>query len=61
MTISGVWPGLAAFLTALITCAALLSLSTAPALAAAGNITEFNVPSGTAFDITAGWQPLVLG
>ncbi len=35
-------------------CIGLLSLSSLPAWAAAGTVTEFNVPSGTAFGITAG-------
>src|SRR5258708_17752100 len=54
MTISRVRPRLVALLTALIACIGLLSLSSLPACAAAGTVTEFNVPSGTAFGITAG-------
>jgi virginiamycin B lyase len=54
MTISRVRPRLVALLTALIACIGLLSLSSLPAWAAAGAVTEFNVPSGTAFGITAG-------
>ena len=46
MTSSGLRPRLAALLTALITCLCLLSLSSLPAWAAAGTITEFPVPSG---------------
>jgi streptogramin lyase len=48
-------PRLAALLTAIFACASLLSLSTAPAWAAAGTVTEFPIPTrGTPFDITAG-------
>ena len=54
MNRSGWRSQLTALLTALITCIGLLSLSTAPAWAAAGTVTEFTVPSGTAFGITAG-------
>jgi virginiamycin B lyase len=46
---------LRALRTALITCLGLLSLSTAPAWATAGTVTEFPLPQqGTPFDITAG-------
>ena len=53
MTISGVRPRLVALLTALLAGVSLLSLSSLPALAAAGTVTEFNVPGGV-FGITAG-------
>ena len=53
MTISGVRPRLVALLTAIIAGVGLLSLSSLPALAAAGTVTEFNVPGGV-FGITAG-------
>ncbi len=47
---------LAALLTALIACVGLLSLSTAPAWAAAGIITEFSIPPAESdpVGITAG-------
>src|SRR5260221_3813781 len=54
MNRSGWRSHLTALLTALIAGVGLLSLSTAPAWAVAGTVTEFNVPSGTAFGITAG-------
>jgi streptogramin lyase len=54
VNISGLRPRLAAFLTAIVVSVGLLSLSTAPAWAAAGTVTEFNVPSGAPFAITAG-------
>src|SRR5258708_4912217 len=54
MNRSGWRSRLVALLTALIAGVGLLSLSTAPTWAAAGTVTEFNVPSGTAFGITAG-------
>jgi hypothetical protein len=55
MTISRLRPHLAAALTALITCAALLSLSTAPAWAAAVAISEFPLPQhGVPNGITSG-------
>ena len=44
MNISGRQSRLVALFTALIACVGLLSLSTAPAWAAAGTITEFPVP-----------------
>ena len=47
------WPRLAALLTVLCTCVGLLSLSTAPAWAAAGTVTEFPVRSSPVV-ITAG-------
>jgi len=53
MNRSGWRPRLAALLTALLACVGLLSLSSLPALAAAGTVTEFNVPGGV-FGITAG-------
>jgi hypothetical protein len=53
MNISGRQSRLVAPLTALIACVGLLSLSTAPVWAAAGIVTEFNVPGGV-FGITAG-------
>jgi streptogramin lyase len=55
MNRSGLWPRLAALLTAIVVSVGLLSLSSLPALAAAGTITEFPIPTrGTPFDITAG-------
>jgi len=54
MNRSGWRSRLVALLTALIAGVGLLSLSTAPTWAAAGTVTEFNVPSGTAFGITSG-------
>ncbi len=54
MNRSGWRSHLTALLTALVACVGLLSLSTAPAWAAAGTVTEFNVPSGTPFGISAG-------
>jgi streptogramin lyase len=55
MNRSGLRPCLAAFLTAIVVSVGLLSLSSAPAWAAAGTITEFTIPTkGTPFDITAG-------
>ena len=53
MTISGLRPRLAALLTAIVVSVGLLSLSSLPAWAAAGTVTEFNVPGGV-FGITAG-------
>jgi streptogramin lyase len=53
MNISGLRPRLAALLTAILICVGLLSLSTAPAWAAAGTITEFPT-NGASFGITAG-------
>ncbi len=54
MKSSGWRSHLTALLTATLVCAGLLSLSTAPAWARAGTITEFPVPSGTPEFITAG-------
>jgi streptogramin lyase len=55
MNRSGLRPRLAAPLTAIVACVSLLSLSSAPAWAAAGTITESPIPTkGTPFDITAG-------
>jgi virginiamycin B lyase len=54
MTISGVRPRLVALLTAIVVSVGLLSLSSLPAWAAAGTVTEFPVPSGSPFAITAG-------
>jgi streptogramin lyase len=55
MNHSDLRPCLAAFLTAIVVAVGLLSLSSAPAWAAAGTITEFTIPTkGTPFDITAG-------
>ena len=51
---SGWRPRLVALLTAIVACVGLLSLSTAPAWAAAGTVTEFPVPSGSPVGITAG-------
>ena len=55
MTISGVRPRLAAFLTAIVVSVGLQGLSSAPVRAEAGTVTEFPVPSrgGPEF-ITAG-------
>jgi streptogramin lyase len=53
MNRSRVRPRLAALLTALFTCVGLLSLSTAPAWMAAVTVTEFPVPGGEPFSITA--------
>ena len=47
-------PRLVALLTALFASVGLLGLSTAPAWAATGTVTEFNDPSGAPFGITAG-------
>src|SRR5260370_10898406 len=52
MNRSGLRSRLAALLTALFVSAGLLSLSSAPAWAAAGTVTEF--PAGGSFGITAG-------
>src|SRR5258708_20719346 len=55
MNRSGLRPRLAALITAIVVSVGLLSLSSLPALAAAGTITEFPIPTrGTPFDITAG-------
>ena len=54
MNRSGWRSHLTALLTAMLVCVGLLSLSTAPAWARAGTITEFPVPSGTPEFITAG-------
>jgi virginiamycin B lyase len=55
MNHSGLRSHLAALLTAILACLSLLGLSTAPAWAAAGTVTEFPIPTrGTPFDITAG-------
>jgi streptogramin lyase len=56
MNRSGWRSRLIALLTALIACVGLLSLSTAPAWAAAGTITEFPLPTGSGgpIGITAG-------
>ena len=54
MNRSGLRPRLAAFLTAIVASVGLLSLSSAPAWAAAGTVTEFSVPSGSPVGITAG-------
>jgi len=56
MNRSGRRSRLVALLTAIVTCVGLLSLSTAPAWAAAGTITEFPIPtaSSTPRGITAG-------
>ena len=55
MNRSGLRPRLAALLTAIVVSVGLLSLSSLPAWAAAGTITEFPIPTrGTPFDITAG-------
>jgi streptogramin lyase len=51
---SGWRPRLVALLTAIVACVGLLSLSTAPAWAAAGTVTEFPVSSGSPVGITAG-------
>ena len=55
MNRSGLRPRLAAFLTAIVASVGLLSLSSAPAWAAAGTVTEFplTLPSEP-FGITAG-------
>jgi streptogramin lyase len=53
MNRSGLRSHLTALLTAIVACVGLLSLSSLPALAAAGTVTEFNVPGGV-FGITAG-------
>jgi streptogramin lyase len=53
MHISGFRPRLAALLTAIVACVGLPGLSSLPAWAAAGTVTEFNVPGGV-FGITAG-------
>ena len=58
MNISGLRPRLAALLTAILICVGLLSLSTAPAWAAAGTITEFPT-NGASFGITAGPDGIV--
>jgi len=52
MNRSGLRPRLAALLTAIVVSVGLLSLSTAPAWAVAGTVTEF--PAGGSFGITAG-------
>jgi virginiamycin B lyase len=54
MNRSGVRPRLAALLTAIVASVGLLSLSTAPASAAAGTITEFPTANSGPFGITAG-------
>src|SRR5438132_14254382 len=56
MNRSGSRPRLAALLISIVTCVGLLSLSTAPAWAAAGTITEFPTPTGSGdpIGITAG-------
>jgi len=55
MNRSGLRPRLAAFLTAIVASVGLLSLSSAPAWAAAGTVTEFPLPlPGEPFGITAG-------
>ena len=55
MKSSGLRPRLAVLIIALVVSVGLLSLSTAPAWAAAGTVTEFPIPTrGTPFDITAG-------
>jgi len=56
MNRSGWQSRLTALLTALIACVGLLSLSTAPAWAVAGTITEFPTPTGSGdpFGIAAG-------
>src|SRR6266446_9138155 len=55
MNRSGLRPRLAALLISIVTCVGLLSLSTAPAWAAAGTITEFPIPTKSApIGITAG-------
>jgi len=53
MNRSGWRPRLAALITAIVVSVGLLSLSSLPAWAAAGTVTEFNVPGGV-FGITAG-------
>src|SRR5437868_9389475 len=51
----GLRPCLAALLITIVACVGLLSLSSAPACAAAGTVTEFPIPTrGTPFDLTAG-------
>jgi streptogramin lyase len=45
---------LPAALSAVVARISLLSVNCGPVWAAAGTVTEFNLPSGTAFDITAG-------
>jgi hypothetical protein len=55
MNRSGWRPRLAALITALVVSVGLLGLSSLPAWAAAGTITEFPIPTrGTPFGITAG-------
>ena len=54
MNRSGRRSRLVALLTAIVACVGLLSLSTTPAWAAAGTVTEFPVPSGSPVGITAG-------
>jgi streptogramin lyase len=55
MNISGLWPRLAALITAIVVSVGLLGLSSAPAWAAAGTITEFPTPTKSApIGITAG-------
>jgi virginiamycin B lyase len=55
MNRSGLRSCLAALLTALVVSVGLLGLSSLPAWAAAGTVTEFPTPTrGTPFDITAG-------
>ncbi len=55
MTISGLRPRLAALLTALLAGVGLLSLSSLPAWAAAGTVTEFPIPTKSApIGITTG-------
>jgi streptogramin lyase len=68
MNRSGRRSHLTALLTALIACVGLLSLSTAPAWAAAGTITEFSIPPAESdpVGITAGpdgnlWFTLFFG
>ncbi len=54
MNRSGWRSHLTALITAIIAGVSLLGLSSAPVWAAAGTVTEFPVPAGTPFDITAG-------
>ena len=54
MHISGLRPRLAALLTAIVVSVGLLGLSSLPAWAAAGTITEFPVPGSAPSVITAG-------
>jgi len=58
MNHSGLRPRLVAFLTAIVVSVGLLSLSSAPAWAAAGTITEFTIPTkGTPFDTMGAIAP----